>query len=291
VGGLPLQRVFPPLSNLWRYELWRCEHGSDYLFGCVGAVSTRPDLWRYELWRCEHGPDYLFGCVGAVSTPAKSVALRAVALCGAVSTFTLWRCELRHYEPPPGHSQRVTKRNRMDRIKDTGKDGKDSLTSYPGRTKDSINNPEVTVKCAHYTFDMAHNKVKPCCKPFHDYLQKKNSRGEDVMYIHADNCVGQNKHNILLGYLAWRVANDKNKKIVLSFMPVGHTKFSCDWAFGLLKRKFRITYISSIQELVDCVEQSTPRSHVNTAISVGEENGNVNIDVYDWLSFFQKNNY
>ncbi|KAG8242355.1 hypothetical protein J6590_067811 [Homalodisca vitripennis] len=56
--------------ELWRYELWRCEHsgqicgamtcgamscehGSDYLFGCVGAVSTRPNLWRYELWRYE----------------------------------------------------------------------------------------------------------------------------------------------------------------------------------------------------------------------------------------------
>lgn len=77
-----------------------------------------------------------------------------------------------------------------------------------------------------------------------------------------------------------------NKKVVLSFMPVGHTKFSCDWAFGLLKRKFRITCISSIQELVDCVEQSTPTSHVNTALSVGDEKGNVNINVHDWLSFF-----
>lgn len=124
---------------------------------------------------------------------------------------------------------------------------------------------------------------------FHDYLQK-NSHGEEVMYIHADNCVGQNKNNILIGYLARRVANDKNKKIVLSFMPVGHTKFLCDWAFGLLKRKFRITYISSIQELEDCVEQSTPTSHVNTALSVGDEKGNVNIDVYDWLGFFQSNN-
>ena len=40
---------------------------------------------------------------------------------------------------------------------------------------------------------------------------------------HADNCVGQNKNNILLGYLAWRICNNRNNKIVLSFMSVGHT--------------------------------------------------------------------
>lgn len=78
---------------------------------------------------------------------------------------------------------------------------------------------------------------------FHHHLEY-NSLGEDTMYIHADNCVGQNKNNILMGYLAWRICQGKNKKIVLSFMPVGHTKFACDWAFGLLKKKFRISFVS-----------------------------------------------
>lgn len=67
---------------------------------------------------------------------------------------------------------------------------------------------------------------------FHFYL----SHGMETMFIHADNCVGQNKNNILMGYLTWRVSLGMNKKIVLSFMPVGHTKFSCDWRFGLLKK-------------------------------------------------------
>lgn len=51
---------------------------------------------------------------------------------------------------------------------------------------------------------------------FH-YLEQ-NSKGDDVMYLHADNCVGQNKNNILLSYLAWRISNNKNKMIVLSFI-------------------------------------------------------------------------
>lgn len=121
---------------------------------------------------------------------------------------------------------------------------------------------------------------------FHHYLEQ-NSKGEDVMYIHADNCVGQNKNNILLGYLAWRISNNKNKMIVLSFMPVGHTKFSCDWAFGLFKKKFRTMYISSIQELIDCAFQSTPNCEINSAVSVGNEKGEVKIQVFDWLNFFK----
>lgn len=121
---------------------------------------------------------------------------------------------------------------------------------------------------------------------FHHYLEQ-NSKGEDVMHHHADNCVGQNKNNILLSYLAWRISNNKNKMIVLSFMPVGHTKFSCDWAFGLFKNKFRTMYISSIQELIECAVQSTPTSKVNSAVSLGNEKGDIEIQVFDWLNFFK----
>ncbi|KAG8261449.1 hypothetical protein J6590_072174 [Homalodisca vitripennis] len=49
------QRVFPPLSNLWRYELWRCEH-SGQIFGAMtcgavscGAVSMDPIIYSVVL--------------------------------------------------------------------------------------------------------------------------------------------------------------------------------------------------------------------------------------------------
>lgn len=124
---------------------------------------------------------------------------------------------------------------------------------------------------------------------FHNYLENY-SHGEDTMFIHADNCVGQNKNNILLGYLAWRISNNKNKRIVLSFMPVGHTKFARDSAFGLLKKRFRVTYISSIQEFADCIEKSTPTTHVNSAVAVGNEIGEVAANTYDWLNFLKDSN-
>lgn len=121
---------------------------------------------------------------------------------------------------------------------------------------------------------------------FHHQLENY-SFGEETMFIHADNCVGQNKNNIVLAYLAWRISTNKNKMIVLSFLPVGHTKFSCDWAFGLLKKKFRITHVSSVQEFAECIDNSTPTSKVNSAVAVGNEKGDVFVNVYNWLQFFK----
>ncbi|XP_049955343.1 unconventional myosin-Va-like [Schistocerca serialis cubense] len=113
---------------------------------------------------------------------------------------------------------------------------------------------------------------------------------EKTMFIHADNCVGQNKNNILLRYLARRISNNKNKRTVLSFMPVGHTQFACDWASGLLKKRFRVTYISSIQEFADCIEKSTSTTHVNSTVAVGNEIGQVAVNTYDWLNFLKDSN-
>ncbi len=36
------------------------------------------------------------------------------------------------------------------------------------------------------------------------------------MYLHADNCTGQNKNNAMIQYLAWRVLTKRHTKITLS---------------------------------------------------------------------------
>ena len=61
--------------------------------------------------------------------------------------------------------------------------------------------------------------------------------GEKDVHLHADNCGGQNKNNIMVGYLLWRVLTGLHNNITLSFMIAGHTKFSPDWCFGLLKKR------------------------------------------------------
>ena len=49
--------------------------------------------------------------------------------------------------------------------------------------------------------------------------------------------LGQNKNNLFLMYLLWRVMNGLNIYTEYSFITFGHTKFSCDHCFGNFKKK------------------------------------------------------
>lgn len=79
------------------------------------------------------------------------------------------------------------------------------------------------------------------------------SLGKEHLRLHADNCVAQNKNNFMILYLAWRVLTGLNKTIQLSFLPVGHTKFSPDWAFGLFKKRFRVERVSNLQDVAEII--------------------------------------
>ena len=84
-------------------------------------------------------------------------------------------------------------------------------------------------------------------------------------------------------YLVWRVMAGLNRKIEISFMMVGHTTFAPDWAFGLLKQRFKRTEIGCLDDLATMIDQS---SIVNHAQLVGKENGEVIVKQYNWASFF-----
>jgi len=73
--------------------------------------------------------------------------------------------------------------------------------------------------------------------------------GEQILELTADNCAGQNKNAYLMWYLIWRLANGLNKKASISFMLAGHTKFAPDWCFGLFKRQYRRTFVSSLKDI------------------------------------------
>ena len=86
-------------------------------------------------------------------------------------------------------------------------------------------------------------------------------------------------------YLAWRVLTGLNKTITLSFLIVGHTKFSTDWCFGLFKQQYRRTRIGCLDDIVRVVESSAV---VNHAQLVGTQDGNVLVPTYDWATFFDQ---
>ena len=86
----------------------------------------------------------------------------------------------------------------------------------------------------------------------------------------------------MMQYLMWRVLTGRHKTITLSFLLTGHTKFSCDWCFGLVKRLCRKTKVDCLGDIAAVVEQS---SDVNVAQLCGTENGEVIVPTFDWTSF------
>ena len=80
-----------------------------------------------------------------------------------------------------------------------------------------------------------------------------------------------------------------NRRISLSFLPAGHTKFSPDWCFGLLKQRSRRSVVGSLDDLVEVVERS---ASVNKAQVVGTVEGDYFVKSYDWTGhlapFFRK---
>ena len=67
------------------------------------------------------------------------------------------------------------------------------------------------------------------------YFFSHHGLGEMEVYLHCNNCSGQNKNNTMLHYLLWRSMTGLHTKITLSFLVVGHTKFAPDWCFRLVK--------------------------------------------------------
>ena len=116
-----------------------------------------------------------------------------------------------------------------------------------------------------------------------DFFFTQHGLGEKEVFLHADNCCGQNKNNCMLWYLAWRAITGRHTDITLSFLVVGHTKFSPDWCFGLLKRLYRRTKVGSLQAIAQVVNKSAECNHAQLVVS---EDGSRLVPIFDWTSFF-----
>ena len=115
------------------------------------------------------------------------------------------------------------------------------------------------------------------------YFFHHHGLGEKHAFLHADNCCGQNKNNCMVHYLVWPTLTNRHSNITLSFLPVGHTKFSPDWCFGLLKRQYRRTKVGSLQAIAEVVNKSAECNHTQL---VSREDGSTIVNTYDWTDFF-----
>ena len=104
-----------------------------------------------------------------------------------------------------------------------------------------------------------------------------HSFGEKSVHFHWDNCLGQNKNRFLMYYMVYQISCSLHDDIKVSFLPIGDTKFSPDWCFGLFKWHFQRSKVGFFNE------SATP----SVAQLVGSQCGNVIVPMYDWSSYFE----
>ena len=85
-------------------------------------------------------------------------------------------------------------------------------------------------------------------------------------------------------YLAWRIATKLHRSIKYSFLIAGHTKFGPDRCFGMLKKSYKVNFISSLYELAGMVDGSSSTG-VNKAQLVATHGGRIIVPAYDWSTF------
>ena len=105
--------------------------------------------------------------------------------------------------------------------------------------------------------------------------------------LHADICSAQNKNNFFLWYFALRVITGLHQNITYSFLIAGHTKFAPDCCFGMIKKCYKVNFISSIYELAGMVATWSDIG-VNKAQLVGTHDNRIIAPVCDWASFLAR---
>ena len=104
------------------------------------------------------------------------------------------------------------------------------------------------------------------------------------MHLHADNCCGNHKNKYMMWYLMWRTMAGLHEEVKISFLPVGHAKFTPDWCFGLAKQLFCQTKVNNLDDIANSVSTS---SFVNVPQLVGSLDGTCYVPTYNWCNFFE----
>ena len=138
----------------------------------------------------------------------------------------------------------------------------------------------------NYLIDEADNPGKgaDCVISLIDHYLQHHSEKEKSLYFHADNCTAQNKNNATIQYFMWRVMTQKQESIELSFMLVGHTKFSPDQFFGVFKKAYRRSSISTVAEVAQVIEKST-HTKQNLPQLVRDQGGRQQVFFYKWTAY------
>jgi len=88
----------------------------------------------------------------------------------------------------------------------------------------------------------------------------------------------------MIQYLMWCCITGKHASCSIHFMIPGHTKFSPDQFFGLIKRKYRKTRISSVTQLSKVVNESTVTGSNQVQVAYDPAT-KYRVACYDWKTY------
>jgi hypothetical protein len=91
----------------------------------------------------------------------------------------------------------------------------------------------------------------------------------------------------MIQYLAWRVLTGLHDSITYCFMVAGHTKFSPDGFFGLIKLLLRKSEVDNLEDLIKVIQNSTPGGY-NIAQTIFDDNGNQLVHFYEWTNWLKQ---
>ena len=96
-------------------------------------------------------------------------------------------------------------------------------------------NCEPLGKQVNYIIDECGKGANTVISYLHHFLENYGL-GECRLHLHADNASGQNKNSYMMWYPLWRTLTGRHQSVTISFLTTGHTKFSPDGGFGLVKK-------------------------------------------------------
>jgi len=103
-----------------------------------------------------------------------------------------------------------------------------------------------------------------------------------TIHLHADNCCGQNKNNIVMHFFLLMLCVGFLKHAELKFMIRGHTHCSIDGGHGIIKKEWRKRNIFSIKQAAQVIEESSPVAGMQHATILRPEN------FFNWEEVLEK---
>jgi hypothetical protein len=111
---------------------------------------------------------------------------------------------------------------------------------------------------------------------FHFLRHRTPEAAAIVMHLHADNCSGQNKNNLVMQFFVFLASLGLLRHVEMKFLIKGHTHCSVDGGHGMIKKVWRKHDVFTLEQAATVVEAASPTAGIHRAVLVNAR------DFFDW---------